>query len=281
MNLTSPSQVRALVDSIGFKPSKLLGQNFLIDRNILDIIVRAADISAADHVLEVGPGLGVVTEQLLDRAGRVTAVEKDRRLFSYLSGKFHDVKNVEFINADMLDVAIDGLTGVGKLVSNLPYSVGSRIIVNMIMADHSPERMVVTVQLEVAQRIAAKPNGREYGVLSVWAQSGYDVEIVKNVSPGCFWPKPEVTSAIVSFRKHNRFRMEPVQRKLFFALTKEAFTHRRKQLASRLVRMPGIVDVDQKEVAIILEQIGVDAMARPENLGVDKWCELVKCLGRG
>lgn len=280
MNLTSPSQVRALVSSIGFQPSKLLGQNFLIDRNILDIIIRSADISETDHILEVGPGLGVVTERLAEGAGLVTAVEKDKRLFGYLCEKFRDVKNVKFVNADMLDVGVDGLSGVGKLVSNLPYSVGSRIIVNMIMADHSPERMVVTVQLEVAQRIAAKPNGREYGVLSVWAQSGYDVEIVKNVSPGCFWPKPEVTSAIVSLKKHDRFRMEPGRRRLFFALTKEAFAHRRKQLASRLARMPGVVDVEQKEAAEILERIGVDVMARPENLGVDKWCELVKLLDR-
>src|SRR3989339_267754 len=127
MNLTSPSQVRSLIASIGFEPSKLLGQNFLIDKNILDIIIKTAEISKNEHVLEVGPGLGVLTEQLAASAGRVTAVEKDKRLFSYLCEKFNDVKNVDFMHADMLDVAIDDMGGVEKLISNLPYSVGSRI----------------------------------------------------------------------------------------------------------------------------------------------------------
>jgi len=191
MNLTSPSQVRAFLAEIGFTPSRRLGQNFLIDRNVLEIIVGTAELGSTDQVLEVGPGLGVVTEELVRRAGRVIAVEKDRRLFGYLEGKFKGVPTLSLVNADMLDIDTDELPGWDgrKVVSNLPYSVGSRILVNLMSATASPERIVVTVQLEVAQRLVAPPGNKQYGVLSVWAQAGYDVRLVRKVSPGCFWPK--------------------------------------------------------------------------------------------
>jgi len=282
MNLTSPSQVRALLAGFGFQPSRLLGQNFLIDRNILDILIKTVELDSRDHVLEIGPGLGVVTERLLDCAGRVTAVEKDKRLYRFLQENFQERKNFELINADMLDVSADELAsaGVNKVVSNLPYSVGSRILVDMIMARVSPGRMVVTVQLEVAQRLVAPPGGKEYGVLSVWAQSGYDLEIVKKVSPGCFWPKPEVTSAIVSLKKHDRFPMGPGQKKLFFAITKQVFAHRRKQLASSLGKVDGLEEMNQERAVALLGEIGVDSRARPENLGVAEWCKLVKALAK-
>jgi len=282
MNLTSPSQVRALLAELGFRPSRLLGQNFLIDRNILDIIIKAAELGPGDHVLEVGPGLGVVTERLLDCAGQVTAVEKDKRLYHYLTEKFKDRKNFRLINADMLDVNADELAdaGMNKVVSNLPYSVGSRILVDMVMARSNPCRMVVTVQLEVAQRLSAQPHGKEYGVLSVWAQYGYDVEVVKRVSPGCFWPMPEVTSAIVSMKKHDRFQLKSGQRKLFFEVTKQVFAHRRKQLATSLCKVDCPGEMKQDRAAALLAGIGVDPMARPENLGVAEWCALVKALAR-
>ncbi|MDD4871690.1 MAG: 16S rRNA (adenine(1518)-N(6)/adenine(1519)-N(6))-dimethyltransferase RsmA [Kiritimatiellae bacterium] len=283
MNLTSPSHVRALLDDIGFKPSKLLGQNFLIDRNILDIIIKTAGLTSADHVLEIGPGLGVVTQQLLDKAGSVIAVEKDKRLFAYLQEKFKDVPNLRLINADMLDVDTGELieSGVQKVVSNLPYSVGSRILVDMMMAEPNPELIVVTVQFEVARRLAAQPDSKEYGVLSVWAQAGYDVEMVKSISPGCFWPKPEVTSAIVCMKKHDHFPLTCMQKKVFFSLTKKMFAYRRKQLASSLGRVPDLIKMSQKEIGAILENTGIDAKSRPENIGIAKWCELVKALTYG
>jgi 16S rRNA (adenine1518-N6/adenine1519-N6)-dimethyltransferase len=280
MNLTSPSQVRLLLDDIGFKPSKLLGQNFLIDRNILDIIIKTAELMSSDHVLEIGPGLGVVTERLLDKAGHITAVEKDKRLFGYLKEKFQGKSNFKLISADMLDVSFDDLaeSGVKKIVSNLPYSVGSRILVDMIMAAASPEQMVVTVQFEVAKRLTAQPHGKEYGVLSVWSQFGYDVEIVKSVSPGCFWPKPEVTSAIINMKKHNRFPLTAGQKSTFFSITKKMFAHRRKQLASSLGRVADLADMNQKKAVDVLEEIGVEVKSRPENLSVAEWCELAKAL---
>lgn len=282
MNLTSPSQVRAFLAETGFEPSKLMGQNFLIDRNILDILCKTAELRESDHVLEVGPGLGVVTEQLLERAGRVTAVEKDKRLFTYLSDKFSGQDKLHLINADMLDVSADTLAvdGVNKLVSNLPYSVGSRILVDMMMAASTPAQMVVTVQLEVAQRLAAPPHGRQYGVLSVWAQAGYDVEIVKNISPTCFWPQPEVTSAIVNLKRHNRLPLSPVQKRIFFAVTKQVFTHRRKQLAVSLGRITDPLELDKEKAAEILDRMGIDLKARPENVSPAEWCELAKAIAR-
>ena len=182
--------------------------------------------------------------------------------------------------ADMLDVSVDDLAGQGmnKLVSNLPYSVGSRVLVNLMMSVKPPEIMVVTVQLEVAQRLAAAPSGNDYGMLSVWAQAGYDVEIVKKVSPSCFWPMPEVTSAVVRLSRHERYPLTAAQRKLFYGLTKQVFAHRRKQLSTSLARVDVVEGMNPKRATDLLAGIGVEGKARPENLGVEEWCALVKAM---
>jgi 16S rRNA (adenine1518-N6/adenine1519-N6)-dimethyltransferase len=285
MNLASPSQVRSLLGEIGVSPRKNLGQNFLIDRNILDIIIDAAGVAKGDNVLEVGPGLGIVTEQLLLKAGHVTAVEKDERLYRFLVAKFEGEPRLELVNADILELDSEALPGfeggMDKVVSNVPFSAGSRIIADLVMADAPPRGIVVTVQREVAARLAAEPGGRDYGLLSVWTQLRYDVDQVKAVSPNCFWPKPEVVSMIVRMVRGAEPDIDVAERKCLYGLTKHAFGHRRKQLASILSAMS--MGISLGEARELLEKVGVEAKARPENLGVGEWCRLVKelrgCMG--
>ena len=272
------SELRSLLIEMDFHPSRALGQNFLIDGNILDILMETADLSPEDQVLEVGPGLGTVTERLLESARRVLAVEKDRRLFEYLGERFKDESKLELACADMLDVDVEALlaSGVNTVVSNLPYSAGSRILINLAMAKTPPKRMIVTVQQEVGERLAAKANDRNYSKLSVWLQLDYDIELVKAVSPSCFWPVPEVKSQIVSLTKREGQALSQVERQAFCAITTEAFTHRRKQLVTIFNRAEGILHKQPADMGRRLEALGLDAKARPENLNVDQWCQLAR-----
>lgn len=263
MRLTSPSDVRALLQRMDFKPSRILGQNFLIDGNILRIMLDAASLQPADHVLEIGPGLGVLTEPLLERAGRVTAIEKDDRLHEHLRASL-TAPHLRLLHADALEADLDGLLagGVRKVVANLPYSVGSRVLVELMHSAARPDVLVVTVQLEVAERLAARPDTRDYGLLSIFAQLDYDVQVVKRISRTCFWPPPQVESAIVKLALRPQRAVTLRDEARFRALVKECFAHRRKQLGS-LVR-----DRDA------LQRAGLDPAQRPETVDVAGWCRL-------
>jgi len=196
--LTHPSEVRALLAQLDFHPSRVLGQNFLIDRNILDILLAAADLRPDDAVVEVGPGLGVLTGALLERVATITAVEKDARLASYLRERFSNQPKLTLIHSDVLDCDLAALfprPGL-KLVANLPYAIAARLLVELTAIPHPPARMVITIQREVAARLEAGPATRDYGVLSILLQRHYDISTVKRISPSCFWPPPEVQSSI-------------------------------------------------------------------------------------
>lgn len=299
MNLTSPSQVRVLLMEIGVRPSKSLGQNFLVDRNVLNILLETANLSRDDKVLEVGPGLGVVTEQLVGRVRRITGVEKDKRLFDFLKKRFKDEAAVELICEDMLDIDIDDLqgsrstrgTGAGhralgrlrlnKVVSNFPYSVASRIVMNLARADDPPSEIVGTLQQEVAGRLAAQVGNWEYGILSVWSQLAYRVELVKSVRPTCFWPRPEVGSVIVKMTRHDASLPPTRERTFFYEITKHAFMHRRKQLAAILSHAPGHLNVPLDRARNVLDELGINTKARPENLTVKEWLDVIFRLTHG
>jgi len=248
------SELRSLLTEMDFHPSRALGQNFLIDGNILDI--------------------------LLDSARRVAAVEKDRRLFQYLQERFKGKQKLELICADMLEIDAEALlgTGINKVVSNLPYSAGSRILINLAMAEAAPERIIVTVQQEVAERLTARAGESNYSKLSVWLQLDYDIQLVKTVSPTCFWPVPEVKSEIVSLTRRRRQLLSRAERQMLYDLTTEAFTHRRKQLATIFARAEGALHRAPADTAAVLERMGLDPRARPEALGVEQWCAMAKVL---
>ena len=280
MKLTSPSSVRMLLAELDVHPSKVLGQNFLIDQNILDIILATASIGPDDCVLEIGAGLGVLTERLLQTANRVMAVEVDRRLLSYLADRFSGADNLELVCADALDLDYNQIadSGFRKVVANLPYSVGSRVLMDMVMISSPMEHIVVTVQLEVAKRIMASEGNGDYGLMSVWIQLIYDVGIRKTVMGTCFWPSPTVSSAVVEMRRKPGPVMTCTEKDRFRRLTKYAFSQRRKQLKTILHNAPPGLRLMPGDAENLLIELGVDVKARPSDLSVEQWCQLTNML---
>ncbi|MBL7077484.1 MAG: ribosomal RNA small subunit methyltransferase A [Kiritimatiellae bacterium] len=276
MNLTSPTQVRALLAELEVRPSRSLGQNFLIDANVLRILVDAAELAPEDRVLEVGPGLGVLTGELAARASELVAVEKDHRLAAHLTERFKATPSVTIVSGDMLKQRIDRL-GSGRLrkvVANLPYRPGTRILVDLVRNATPPDMMVLTVQREVADRLTAAVGGKDYGLLAVWVKRLYDVEWVKVVKPTCFWPAPAVTSAIVRLVRHDRRPLPAEVESVFYALTKYAYSVRRKQLVTVLRKAASGLQMDESASRTWLNSRNLPETARPQVLGVEEWCDL-------
>ncbi|MBO5940337.1 MAG: ribosomal RNA small subunit methyltransferase A [Kiritimatiellae bacterium] len=277
MNLTSPSQVKDWCIKNGFHPNKVLGQNFLIDKNALDAIVDAAllpdgrggsGVSEAEcRVLEVGPGLGVLTEGLLERGCKVFAIEKDPVLADRLKEALGNPENLTVVKGDALDCIKEGrCDGFPLLVSNLPYQAGTRIlieIIDRIGRFEAPETIVVLVQTEVADRLAAQEGSKTRGLAGVRVQFDYDVQIVRKVAASCFWPRPEIGSTVVKLVRHHRNdNVGEEVRKKFKWLTKRAFEHRRKQLGSTF---KGIIE----------------STARAEELSNEDWLALSEAVDLG
>ena len=268
MNLTSPSQVKSWCIEHGFHPNKVLGQNFLVDRNALEAIVDAAALPAGTSVLEIGPGLGVLTEEMLRRSLVVTAIEKDPVLAAIekdpvlaerLAEALGNPSNLTVRAGDALDLIKDGsCDGFPALVSNLPYQAGTRILLELTQRTASAsETIVVLVQTEVAERLAAGPGSKTRGLAGVWVQLDYDVQLVRAIKASCFWPRPEIGSTVVRLTRHHRNdALSPDWRARFRQITKQAFEHRRKQLG-----------------AIFKGQ--VQSTARAEQLSNDDWLALV------
>ncbi|MDK2858214.1 MAG: rRNA (adenine1518-N6/adenine1519-N6)-dimethyltransferase [Verrucomicrobiota bacterium] len=264
--LTSPSVIRELLDRLGHRPNKGLGQNYLIDANILGIITAAAEISPGDRLLEIGPGLGALTEALLAAGANLTAIEKDRAMAAHLRSHF---PGLDLQEADVLDVNLNGLFagGITGIIANLPYSVGSRFIVNALEARPLPEKMVFMVQKEVAERLTAQPGGKTYGPLAIWSQLNYTVKNIKNVSPRCFMPAPRVWSAVVRFDKRDAPLAAVPDYARFKKLVKLCFTQRRKQIGSNLRK-------NAPEFFQSLEKSGMDPAVRPEQIPIEQWAAL-------
>ena len=280
MKLTSPSQVMALLQERGLQPNSLLGQNFLIDGNVRDIIIAAANPKPEDVILEIGPGLGVLTERLSVLSARLVAVEKDRALCEYLRGEFADTPCLKLIEGDALDIdeAFFEREGTDKVVSNLPYSVGSRVLMNLFSLPRPPAHITVMVQLEVAQRLAAGPGDEDRGLLGVWAQRVYSVRTVKVVSPNCFYPRPQVKSAVVVLERLPLTFVQKGDRAMFRELTKGAFSFRRKQMATIMTRLSAKLGVTVEQAVSVLTEVGLDPRIRPEMLAIDAWQSLADGL---
>ena len=272
MNLTSPSQVKAWCIENGFHPNKVLGQNFLIDQNALKAIVDAGlegerEEGMGNRVLEIGPGLGVLTEEMLKRGCEVIAIEKDPVLAARLKESLGNPEGLEVIAGDALDwIAHSNIRtfehsniDFSCMISNLPYQAGTRILLELVK-QRQLKSMTVLVQTEVADRLAAKEGSKTRGLAGVWAQLDYEVKIVRKVAASCFWPRPEIGSSVVRLVRHDRnAALSQAERDLFHRLTKQAFEHRRKQLGS------------------IFKDL-IQSTARAEELSNEAWIELTKGL---
>ena len=286
--LTSPREVRALLDELGHRPNKGLGQNFLIDANMLDIIADSAGIQPNEGVLEIGPGLGALTERLLPRAGAVTCIEKDPVMAQYLRSRFSGegtppsasvangdaVPSFQLIEADALDIDLDELfrNGITTVAANLPYAVASRLMIEMAECLHRPGRMSLTIQKEVAERLTAEPGNRHYGILGILTGVYYIATMVKKVSPTCFLPPPRVWSAVVRMERRAQPEVDPETYPLFKKLVKACFSQRRKQIGTILKNL-GVSPVDR-----LLDDAGIVHTERPEKIEIPRWAALAERL---
>jgi 16S rRNA (adenine1518-N6/adenine1519-N6)-dimethyltransferase len=270
--LTSPKEVRALLEQLGHRPNKGLGQNYLIDANILDIIANTADIQPGESVLEIGPGLGALTERILPMAGSVTCIEKDPTMVKYLKSRF--TGTFQLIDSDALDVDLEELfqDGITKVAANLPYSVASRLMVDIAECGHRPELMSLTIQKEVADRLCSPAGDKHYGVLSVLTGAFYINRMVKKISPTCFLPPPKVWSAVVKMQRREVPIVGDAEYPLFKKLVKGCFSQRRKQIGTILKKM-GIEPVED-----ILFDAGIEHTERPERIEIERWAELSRVL---
>ncbi len=269
--LTSPKEVRALLEKLGHRPNKGLGQNFLIDANILDIIAKTAELQPTDAVLEIGPGLGALTERILPLAGSVTCIEKDPVMVEYLKSRVADFTLIE---SDALDVDLDGLFagGINKVAANLPYSVASRLMVDIAECAHRPELMSLTIQKEVADRLVSPPGSKQYGVLTVLTGAFYKNRFIKKISPTCFLPPPKVWSAVVRMERRAEPIVADAEYPAFKGLVKFCFSQRRKQMGT-ILKKRGIGSVER-----VLADAGIEHAERPERIEIERWAALARLL---
>jgi 16S rRNA (adenine1518-N6/adenine1519-N6)-dimethyltransferase len=255
--------------------TKSLGQNFLHDGNQLRRIISAAELTQADKVLEIGPGLGPLTELLLAQAGEVLAIEKDRRLFEFLQKRFVGAKNLVLLCEDALDyVQSEKCDWSGwKLVANLPYSVASPILVELAQSERGPECMVVTLQLEVAQRLVAQGGDRDYGVLALLIQLRYEPQGFFKIPSTCFFPQPDVDSACVTLARRTQPLLTTRQSETFASIVKRAFSQRRKMMFKLLKE-----DWPIEKLEKAFEQIQLSAQARAETVSLNQFIRMTELL---
>lgn len=251
------------------KNNKSLGQHWLKDSDVLADIADAADLVSGDTVLEVGPGLGTLTSRLLARAGKVVAVEFDKNLAAKLPGQFPG-KNLEVINEDILQFDLPSLPADYKVVANVPYYITSKIIQLMCESTNPPKTMVLLVQKEVAERLAAVAG--EYSVLAISAQVYYEVSLGSVVPAEMFTPPPKVDSQVVTLKKHLKPLVTEAERKAFFRLVKAGFSAKRKKLRSSLA---GGLRLEKSEVEALLAEANISADVRAQDLTIDQWLQLL------
>jgi 16S rRNA (adenine1518-N6/adenine1519-N6)-dimethyltransferase len=269
------NEMKQVLESGRIQLTKSLGQNFLHDGNQLRRIVNAAELKQSDRVLEIGPGLGPLTELLLAEAGEVLAIEKDRRLFEFLQQRFISTKNLSLLHDDALDyVRREPRDWSGwKLVANLPYSVASRILVELAQARGCPERIVVTLQLEVACRLVARVDEEDYGVLSLLMQLRYEPQDILKIPAECFFPAPDVDSACVTLLRRAQPLLPLEQHAAFERLVKLGFSQRRKMMLKLLKH-----DCPAEKLESAFAQLNISPQIRAEKVSLEQFVELTKLL---
>lgn len=277
---------RRLLRQWDIRPDRGLGQNFLVDQSVLERIVAAAELTPDDTVLEIGAGTGALTRLLAPEAGHVLAVELDQRLMPLLESELSSLDNVTLVQADILSVnpaalirdALPHRSGSDvqySVVANLPYYITSAVLRHLLEADPRPERMVITVQREVGERITAHPG--DMSVLAVSVQFYGDPELLFRIKPGSFYPSPDVESAVVRVDSYDSPPLREQETDVFFRVVRAGFSQRRKQLHNALSAGLGSA-VSKSDAAARLREAGVDPRRRAQTLSIDEWVEVTQVL---
>ncbi len=281
--LGNPQNTIAVLQKYHFSFQKKFGQNFLIDTHVLDKIIRSAEITKEDVVLEIGPGIGTMTQYLACAAKKVVAVEIDKALIPILNDTLADYDNVRIINDDVLKVDIARLTEEEnggrpiKVVANLPYYITTPIIMGLF-ENHVPIKSItVMVQKEVADRMQVGPGTKDYGALSLAVQYYARPYIVANVPPNCFMPRPKVGSAVIRLEKYDRPPVQVDDEKLMFRIIRASFNQRRKTLANGL-KNSAELDFTKEEIEAAIEALGKGVSIRGETLTLEEFAQLSNIL---
>ena len=277
--LGNPKNTIEIIQKYEFAFQKKFGQNFLIDTRVLDKIINAAGLTKEDMVLEIGPGIGTMTQYLAEAAREVVAVEIDNNLIPILRETLKDYENITIINNDILKVDIKELAESHngnrpiKVVANLPYYITTPIIMGLFESNVPIDNITVMVQKEVAERMQAKPGTKDYGALSLAVQYYAEPYIVANVPPNCFIPRPNVGSAVIRLTRHQDPPVQVKDAGLMFTLIRASFNQRRKTLQNGLYNSPELF-YTKEQIAWAIEQLGVSAQIRGEALTLEQFGRL-------
>ena len=283
--LGNPKNTIEVLQKYNFNFQKKFGQNFLINTRILEEIIEAAEITKDDFVLEIGPGIGTMTQYLCESAREVIAVEIDKNLIPILEDTLSAYDNVEVLNDDILKVDIKALAeerNAGKpikVVANLPYYITTPIIMGLFESHVPIDSITIMVQKEVADRMQEGPGSKEYGALSLAVQYYAQPEIVVNVPPSCFMPQPKVGSAVIRLTRHAKTPVNVENEKLMFQIIRASFNQRRKTLANGLNNFPGL-NLTKEIIQQCIEELGVPATVRGEALSLEQFAKLSNILGK-
>lgn len=278
-----PANTIAVLQKYNFNFQKKFGQNFLIDTSVLDRIISAANITKDDMVLEIGPGIGTMTQYLCESAREVVAVEIDKNLIPILGDTLSSYDNVTVINEDILKVDIKKLADEKnggkpiKVVANLPYYITTPIIMGLFESHVPLDSITIMVQKEVADRMQVGPGTKDYGALSLAVQYYAKPEIVANVPPNCFMPRPNVGSAVIKLNRYENPPVDVKDEKLMFRLIRASFNQRRKTLANGLKN--GGIDITKERLADILGRMGLPENIRGEALTLEQFAMLSNLIG--
>lgn len=283
--LGNPKNTIEVLQKYGFNFQKKFGQNFLIDTGILEGIISAAQITKDDFVLEIGPGIGTMTQYLCEAAREVIAVEIDKNLIPILADTLSAYDNVEVLNEDILKVDIRALAEEKnhgrpiKVVANLPYYITTPIIMGLFESHVPIDSITIMVQKEVADRMQEGPGSKEYGALSLAVQYYAAPRIVLNVPPGCFMPQPKVGSAVIRLVRHEQPPVDVENEQLMFQLIRASFNQRRKTLANGLNNFPEL-RLDKETIQKCIEELGVPVTVRGEALSLEQFAKLSNIIGK-
>ena len=283
-NLGNPKNTIEIIQKYEFMFQKKFGQNFLIDTHVLEKIISAAGITKNDCVLEIGPGIGTMTQYLAENAGHVVAVEIDRNLIPILKETLADYDNVTVINEDILRVDIKALAEEYnggkpiKVVANLPYYITTPIIMGLFESGVPIDNITVMVQKEVADRMKEGPGSKDYGALSLAVQYYAEPEIVANVPPNCFIPRPNVGSAVIRLTRHKEMPVEVKDPALMFKIIRASFNQRRKTLQNGLGNAPELPNT-KEQIAAAIAEMGLTPTIRGEALSLAQFAQLSDILG--